>query len=216
MDLVPGPPPPGFRVAMARTYDGVAAEREARGEEPWRWPIARRFLDLLRREGRTRLVELGAGVGYTSRWFADRGIDVLATDLSPAQVELCRRKGLDARVADLHDLDLEPGSFDAAWTMNAIHHVAAADLPGVLCGIADVLVPGGPLYLGVWGGVDREGVPGEDFYLPPRFFSFRTDEALRAAVADVFTIEWFEAFDPGPEPDPDGLHMQSMVLRAPR
>ncbi|NQV06071.1 class I SAM-dependent methyltransferase, partial [bacterium] len=142
---------------MAETYDGVAAVREERGEDAWRWPIAERFLEKMRADGKTRVFEIGAGVGYTSRWFADHGLYVVATDLSPAQVELCRAKGLDAHVRDMYELGFPADSFDAAWAMNCVHHIPNADFPRVLQGIADVLVPGGLFYVGVWGGVDDEG-----------------------------------------------------------
>jgi len=215
MKLIPGPPTAGFRASIARTYDGVAALRDERGEEDWRWPIAERFAAAMQAEGRRRLIEIGAGVGYTSRWFADRGFSVVATDLSEAQVELCRAKGLEAHVADMYDLGFPSASFEAAWGMNCIHHVPNEALPSVLAGIAEVVVPGGPVYLGVWGGVDEEGVPEEDFYQPPRFFSFRSDESLLEIIGKVFVVEGFETFRPGDELDDDPLHMQSLFLRVP-
>jgi SAM-dependent methyltransferase len=212
--LIPGTAPEGFRASIAATYDNVAAVRDERGEEAWRWPIAERFLATLQDEGRTRLVEIGAGVGYTSRWFADHGLAVVATDLSPAQVERCRAKGLDAHVRDMYDLRFAPESFQALWAMNCIHHVPDDDLPGVLRGFASVLTPGSPVYLGVWGGVDEAGFPEEDFYQPPRFFAFRTDESLVALASQVFDVEAFEAFVPEGTDVDDRLHMQSLFLRS--
>lgn len=215
MKLTPALPPPDFRASLAASYDAVAGHREEMGEADWRWPIAERFLDEMRREGKTRLLEIGAGVGYTARWFADRGIDVVATDLSPAQVALCRAKGLDAEVRDMYDLGFPPASFDAAWAMNCIHHVPNADLPEVLEGIREVLVPGGLLYIGVWGGRDMEGMLDDDFYPPSRFFAIRSDETLRTDLAGTFTVVEFASFLPEGERQKDGLHMQSAVLRAP-
>jgi SAM-dependent methyltransferase len=99
--------------------------------------------------------------------------------------------------------------------MNCIHHVPNRDLPRVLEGIRDVLVPGGLCYLGVWGGRDLEGADPDDEYPPPRFFSFRSDSTLLRAVAAVFEVERFTTFVPEDDPDPDGLHMQSFVVRRP-
>ena len=214
MKLIPGPPPDAFRESIATTYSNVAQQREEMGEADWRWPIAERVLSLLRAEGKQQLLEIGAGVGFTSRWFADRGLDVTATDLSPAQVELIRAKGLEARVADFYDLGFTPERFDAAWAMNCIHHVAAADLHDVLTGVRKVLRPGGLWYLGVWGGADEEGMYEDDFYQPARFLSMRSDETMRSAVEAVFTVEWFETFVPEEHrDDADDRHMQSMLLR---
>lgn len=215
MELSPVPPPPGFRESIAATYDAVADRREEMGEADWRWPIATAFLERLREDGGRRLLEIGAGVGFTSRWFADRGVEVVATDLSPRQVELCRAKGLDAHVRDMYDLGFAPQSFDAVWMMNCVHHIPEDDLESVLLGIRDVLRPGGLLYLGVWGGVDDAGIPVDDFYQPPRFFCFRSDATLRSAIDAVFEVLTFDVFDPEPRSDGDRLHMQSVVARRP-
>ncbi len=185
------------------------------GEADWRWPLAEQFLARLRAEDRTSLLEIGSGVGYTARWFADHGLQVVATDLSPAQVERCRAKGLDAHVRDMYDLGFAAASFDAAWAMNCVHHIPGEDFRQVLAGIRAVLRPGGLLYLGVWGGRDLEGIYVDDFYPPPRFFALRSDETLRREVEAVFTIEAFDTFVPDLERDDDGLHMQSLVVRAP-
>ena len=213
MELRPVPPPPGFREAMAVTYDGVAQQRQEMGEAEWRWPIAERFLDLMRHRGFDTLLEIGAGVGFTSRWFADQGIDVTATDLSPAQVELCLAKGLKAFVRDMYDPGYPAGSFGAVWMMNCIHHIPSTDVAMVLAGIADVLHPDGLLYLGVWGGVDREGMPVADFYLPPRYFCFRSDETLLRVVGEEFEVISFETFSPESKDPDDDLHMQSLFLQ---
>ena len=213
MKLIPGPPPEGFRDSIATTYSNVADQREQMGEAEWRWPIAERVAAQLEAEGKQRFLEIGAGVGYTSRWFADRGFEVTATDLAPGQVELIRAKGLEARVADFYELGFAPESFDAAWAMNCIHHIPTADLPGVIDGVADILSPGGLWYLGVWGGRDEEGMYEDDFYQPARFLAVRSDTSMREAVADRFSIEWFETFVPETDKEDDGLHMQSMLLR---
>jgi SAM-dependent methyltransferase len=214
MDLIPGPPPSGFRHSMAATYDGVANQREEMGEAEWRWPIAERFWARMQAESALDLLELGAGVGVTSRWFADRGARVVATDLSPAQVELCLSKGLTAQVADMYALPFPDDSFDALWAMNCVHHVPNANFDEVLSEMARVLRKGAVAYIGVWGGHDAEGIPDDDFYQPPRFFAFRSDEVLRAALENRFSVDAFESFVPPGGDEEDRLHMQSVFLRS--
>ncbi len=185
------------------------------GESDWRWALAERFLELLAKEPAPKLLEIGAGVGYTSAWFAERGVEVIATDLSASQVELCRAKGLEAHVRDMYDLGFPDESFDAVWAMNCVHHVPADDFGGVLAGIRRVLRPGGLFYLGVWGGQDEAGVYDDDFYPPPRYFCMRSDETLRREVGRVFEVLSFDTFVPDIERDDDDRHMQSLVLQRP-
>jgi SAM-dependent methyltransferase len=212
MELHPVSPPSDFRASLVATYDNHAAEREERGEDGWRWRLAESFLTRL--PERARLLEVGAGVGYTACWFADRGVEVVATDLSPAQVELCRAKGLEAYVRDMYELGFADGSFDAVWAMNCLLHVPDADLQEVLIGIHRVLRPGGWFQIGLWGGIDDEGIFEDDFYKPNRFFSFRSDEELLARVSEVFAVESFEVLDLEDEEDAR-LHLQSVVARRP-
>jgi SAM-dependent methyltransferase len=126
-------------------------------------------------------------------------------------VALCESKGLAARVMDLADLDFPPDTFDAVYAPNCLLHVPDRELPGVLRGVRFVLRPGGLFYLGVYGGIDHEGVWEDDPYDPKRYLSFRTDERLREIVAGAFGVHAFRriAFD-GRR---DGLHFQSLVLR---
>jgi SAM-dependent methyltransferase len=86
---------------LRRAYGpAAAAERDVRGKEAFKIDERQRFLDLLRERDATSLLEVGAGTGHDSLYFQRQGLRVLCTDLSPAMVELCRAKGLDARVAD--------------------------------------------------------------------------------------------------------------------
>ncbi|MGI9610176.1 MAG: class I SAM-dependent methyltransferase [Acidimicrobiia bacterium] len=211
MDLLPGQAPERFREALATTYDNHASERDERGEADWRWPLAEAFLARL--AVGARLLEIGAGTGFTARWFADAGLRVVATDLSPAQVERCRAKDLEAHVRDMYHLDFPAGSFDAVWAMNCLLHVPNDDLHDVLSGIHDVLVRGGLFQLGLWGGVEEEGIYENDFYLPPRFFSLRTDDDIQRRVSEVFEVVSFETLDPEPATDDRRLHLQSLVAR---
>ena len=213
MQLHPGQAPDRFRESLATTYDNHAGERDERGEADWRWSLAEAFLARL--SPGDRLLEVGAGTGYTSRWFADRGLDVIATDLSPLQVEHCREKGLVAHVRDMYELGFSARAFEAVWAMNCLLHVPNADLEQVLMGIRDVLVPGGLLQLGVWGGIDEEGVYEDDFYLPRRFFSLRTDDSLTKRVAEVFEIVSFETLT-AEDPTDDRLHLQLITAKRPR
>jgi SAM-dependent methyltransferase len=197
--------------SLRRAYGpAAAARRDGRQKEAFKADERRRFLDLLRDRGAASLLEVGAGTGHDSLYFQEQGLRVLCTDLSPAMIDLCRAKNLNARVADFLGLGVPPASFDAVYALNCLLHVPTPDLPRVLEAIAEVLVPGGLFYAGTWGGADEEGPMPDDHHPVPRFFAFRSDERMSQALAERFRILSFKTFDA------DGNHFQSCVLEKPK
>ena len=200
----------GVVASLRQAYGpAAAAKRDDMEKEAFKVDERRRFLELLRDRGATSLLEVGAGTGHDSLYFQEQGLRVLCTDLSPAMVELCRVKGLDAHVADFLSLGVPPASFDAVYALNCLLHVPTPDLPRVLAAVGEVLVPGGLCYVGTWGGADEEGPVRDDRYPVPRFFAFRSDQVMRQALAEQFHVLSFATFDA------NGNHFQSFVLQKP-
>jgi SAM-dependent methyltransferase len=191
-------------------YDRGADARDSWVKAPWKQTERAAFLERLRSERMTRLLEIGAGTGQDSAFFRDENLDVVATDLSPAMVERCRAKGLDARVMDFMNLDFPAGCFDAAYAMNCLLHVPNLELPAVLDAIRTVLRPGGLLFVGVYGGESREGPVETDKHEPKRFFAVRTDDELKAFVSTRFEVVDFHSVHLGPAP---AWHFQSVTAR---
>jgi SAM-dependent methyltransferase len=198
---------------LARAYGRAVEVRSERdGQEPdWKIQERAEFLGLLRSEGCSSLIEIGAGTGVSGAFFAAAGLSVLCTDLSEAMVEHCRGRGLEALSRDVINLDVGR-AFDAAWTMNCLLHVPPQDLDEAVAAIRDVLKPGGLFYLGQYGGVERTGVDADDSYEPPRYFSLLPDDDLRRMVSRRFEVVWFRTVDIGLA---DGMSFQSVVLRRP-
>jgi SAM-dependent methyltransferase len=194
---------------LRTAYDAGASRRDAMGKSPWK--LAERAAFLERLPARGRLLEVGAGTGQDSVYFQDNGLDVVAVDLSPAMVERCRAKGVEAHVMNFLDLDFPPASFDAVYACNCLLHVPDADLPAVLDRIAAVLRPGGLFFLGVYGGgtLTGEGTFVGDSHDPPRFFSFRGDEQLQEFALRSFEIVDFHVVGL------DESRFQSLTLRRP-
>lgn len=186
-----------------------AEQRDSAEKEDWKLVERQQFLALLQQEGKTTLLEIGAGTGKDSLFFQQNGLHVVCTDLSPAMVALCREKGLEAYEMDFLHLDFAPASFDAIYALNCLLHVPTAALPVVLQNIRDLLRPSGLFFLGVYGGFEKEGVNEQDYHVPPRFFSFHTDEFMRDAVAPYFDLVAFKAIDLPKR----SAHFQSMTLR---
>ena len=194
---------------LRAAYDARASWRDGLTREPWKLAERQAFRDRL--APGARLLEIGAGPGHDSTYFQDEGFAVVAADLSPAMVEICRSKGIEAHVMDFLHLDFPDGSFDAVYAMNCLLHVPNADLPTVLGAIRSVLRPGGLFFVGVYGGTSREGPIDNDEHVPPRFFSWRSDDQLLAfATAALFEVVDFHPIEHGPD-----HRYQSLTLRRP-
>jgi SAM-dependent methyltransferase len=199
---------PELKNNLVKTYDRYADDRDKREIAPWKIQEQDHFITILKEKQKKTLLEIGAGTGNDSALFQDRGFAVMSTDMSPEMVRFCREKGLSAFIMDFYHLGFREASFDAIWALNCLLHVSKEDLREVLQGIKTVLKPRGLFYLGVWGGIEFEGVWKDDSYTPQRFFAFYPDQRLQAVVADFFEVLYFRPiFIEGRE-----LHFQSMIL----
>lgn len=70
-----------------------------------------------------RVLDAGCGRGEFAERLAREGIDVVAVDQSERMVELTRKRGVDARVADVQDLPFEDAEFDVAAANFMLYHV---------------------------------------------------------------------------------------------
>lgn len=102
---------------MARSVHGLDGAPE--------WPALRALLPDL--QG-MRVVDLGCGFGWFSRWARDHGAaHVLGVDLSENMIATAKAKtsdpGVEYTVADLEDLDLPAVSFEFAYSSLAFHYI---------------------------------------------------------------------------------------------
>ena len=97
--------------------------------EPERWPDAERAVF---GHVRGRVLDVGAGAGRHSVEAQRRGSDVVAIDVSPGAVEVCRRRGVrDARLLALGALEDELGVFNTVLMMcGNFGLVGNAEVPG--------------------------------------------------------------------------------------
>jgi SAM-dependent methyltransferase len=199
---------PGLLADLRAAYDRDASRRAITGLE-WRSDVLDEWLDGL--PDRPRVLELGCGTGQAAAHAADRGAAVTAVDLSPENVAQCRARGVDARVGDMGELDLPDDSFVGAFAINSLIHVPKAHLAAVVTGVRRVLEPAGSFLVVVWGGYDHEGTVQDDWCVPPRFFSFFSDESLRGFSFPGFAVEDIRVLDVRTD---DGLHPQVVRLVA--
>jgi SAM-dependent methyltransferase len=199
-----------FRNDLREAYNNHALERESGPLEDWKAAERAKFLARLLGGDKKKLLEIGAGHGRDGKFFQDQGLDVTCIDLSPVMVDLCRQKGLVARVMDVTRIDFPDHSFDAVYAMNSLLHITKQEFTQTLQRIDALLRADGIVFIGMHGGFERESIWEGDAYTPKRFFSMFTDEHLQQEAAGVFDILSFTPIITGPDDPP---HFQSLMLK---
>ena len=158
---------------------------------PWMNPF--KFPDVMPRIDRIasridgkQVLEIGCGMGFDSVELMKRGAKLTATDLTPSAIELARRHfqimelaPVDARVANVLELDFPDESFDVVYSIGVVHHTG--DTPRALREIRRVLKPGG------WAVISH-------IYRRPSFFSMLSkvgQENIEFKEEDAPVIDFF-------------------------
>jgi ubiquinone/menaquinone biosynthesis C-methylase UbiE len=101
------------------------------------------------REG-MRVLEVGCGTGSNLRLYGSAGCDVFGIDLSPAMLEVARRKlgeRADLRLADAADMPYADDSFDLVTAFLTLHEMPAATRMAVMAEMVRVVHREGRLLL---------------------------------------------------------------------
>lgn len=109
------------------------------------WPAIRAMLPEVSDK---RIVDLGCGFGWASRWMREQGAaSVLALDLSENMISRAKAATNDSeieyRIADLETLELPQAAFDLAYSVLTFHYIK--DFDRLVRMIHRALVPGGRL-----------------------------------------------------------------------
>ena len=192
------------------SYDRKSNERDKHIVPDWKKDLRWKFLEILKSEEKTSLLDIGAGTGIHARFFHEHGLNVTCIDLSPANIQKCLEKGLDSSILNILDLNSHGQEYDCAFALNSLLHIPTLQLPTALSNISNILKPGGLFFWGQYGGQYREGVYQDDHHDPIRFFSLLNDDQLNKFASTEFIIE---RFDTKILEDNSSLHFQSILAR---
>lgn len=152
------------------------------GTEPNKF--LREHASLLPKRG--RVLAVADGEGRNGVWLAERGLDVLAVDFSPAALAKSRKLATERGVtlaieeADLNTWSWPPAAFDAVVAI-FIQFAGPALRDRIFAGIKGALKPGGLLLLQGYRPKQLEYKTGG----PPIAENLYTEELLRSAFADL-------------------------------
>lgn len=126
---------------MGRSVEGLAGAPE--------WPALQAMLPPV---PGLKVVDLGCGYGWFSRWAQEQGAEqVLGLDVSQKMLarakEMTSSSAITYGIADLEKLDLPNAAFDLAYSSLAFHYIV--DLKGLFARIHQALVPGGWLVFSI-------------------------------------------------------------------
>ena len=126
---------------MGRSVEGLAGAPE--------WPALQSMLPPM---SGLKVVDLGCGYGWFSRWAREQGAEqVLGLDVSQKMLarakEMTSSSAITYAIADLEKLDLPNAAFDLAYSSLAFHYIV--DLKGLFARIHQALVPGGRLVFSI-------------------------------------------------------------------
>lgn len=96
-----------------------------------------------------KFLDLGCGTGANTIYLAQQGCRVIAVDASPTAIEKTRanliglRHLVDTRVADIRELDIEPGSLDCIVDMHCFSCMPLAEVKEIIAKAKGWLKPDG-------------------------------------------------------------------------
>jgi len=112
--------------------------------------IAHRILELLELKKGSKLLDLGCGVGFTTKVYQEEGYEAIGLDILPKMLEKAKEKGLKVKEGDMRELSklFEREEFDAVVSASALQWMKEReDLKKLASGIRYVLKRGGKLVI---------------------------------------------------------------------
>ncbi|MFI1224727.1 MULTISPECIES: class I SAM-dependent methyltransferase [unclassified Streptomyces] len=177
--------------AAAAVFDALGAEYERAfaSSAAHRESLDRLLADLA---PGSRVLDVGSGTGRpTAQTLADAGHRVLGIDVSPVMTALAARQvpAAEFRCADIRDLPLAEGAFDAACVYFSLLQMERGEQTELLERLARSLRPGGLLVIATVP-VDVRGVDAVFMGRPVRVSSFGAEEFTAVTARAGVRVEW--------------------------
>ncbi|MEV7914338.1 MULTISPECIES: class I SAM-dependent methyltransferase [Streptomyces] len=181
----------GHGSPAAAVFDALGAEYEQAfaSSDAHRASLERLLADLA---PGSRVLDVGSGTGRpTARTLADAGHRVLGVDVSPVMTALAARQvpGAEFRCADIRDLPLAEGEFDAVCVYFSLLQLSRGEQGELLERLVRALRPGGLLAVATVP-VDVADVDAVFMGQPVRVSSFGAEEFTALTERAGVFVEW--------------------------
>lgn len=133
------------------------------------------------------ILDAGCGSARDSAYMISKGYRALGIDLSEGLLAEAQRlhPEVPTQVMSLTNIDFPSDTFDGVWCKAALLHLDRADIPHVLKSFANILKPGGKLFIQTKAGEGEGTQPVPFDQKLTRYFTFFTLDELQALVRDA-------------------------------
>lgn len=149
-----------------------------------------KFLGLLKGN---KLLDIGCGSGEHDLWFKENRLEVTGIDISPAMIELCRKKGINAKLMDMEKIEFAENSFDGVWAVCSILHVPKNKVKDIISRTNLILKPKGIMFIVLKKGEGDKVVEDKINPSTKRYFVYWNKDEFEGLLNDFEIIEFWES-----------------------
>lgn len=167
-----------------------------------------RYLELLSTERRTSVIDFGSGPGHDGAGFVAAGLRFVGVDLAHGNGVLAANENVTVVQGSITEPPIRSRSFEAGWSMSTLMHLMEHEVSSAIAAMAEVLVPGAPMMIGMWGGPRSDDIDDQQIDGERRLFSLRPIELNSRLLEAAGTVESAEVV-----PGQEGQDYQLFLLR---
>jgi 2-polyprenyl-3-methyl-5-hydroxy-6-metoxy-1,4-benzoquinol methylase len=141
------------------TYDQMAEsyrDRYLSQDSTTTRPMLDKFLGLIASVtgSAQRVLDIGSGAGFDSKYLSENGCNVTGIDLSDSFLDIAREVAPKAEFLkmDIREISFDPESFKGVWACASLLHLPRTEVPQVLNVLFKILSNNGVLFLAMKSG----------------------------------------------------------------
>jgi SAM-dependent methyltransferase len=178
-------------MSLKETYNQIAEDwHKDHQKDDWWVEGTNKFISLLK--PKALVLDVGCGSGTKSKYFVERGFQLVGIDFSEKMIEIAKREVSEARfvVSDLADVSKINDIFDGIFIQAVLLHIPKSQVLQNLSDLMKKLNGSGYLYIAVkekrTGNVEEEIKVESDYgYTYERFFSYFTKDEIESYMHEI-------------------------------